>query len=133
MDPAQDWMVLKIAKFLSKRKNNIILFQNPGARPDDPWIQNKHFQKYLHSLNNESYFSILSQYATDHDLIEKILIHGGGPFDLLGIMTSLPESMNALPSQLTNQILEELVLPVSLYTRLMMKVLLSVIANHIRT
>ena len=110
MDPAEDWMVLEIVEFLRKQKSNIVLFQAPDACPDDPWIHKKGYQKYLHSLNNEAYFSIISQYVDNNDLIEKILFHGGDGFYLLGIMTSLPESMDTLPAQLTDEILEELVI-----------------------
>lgn len=107
--PPEEWILFKITEFLKKQKNNIVLFQNPCACPDDPWIHNDNFQKYMHAFKNEAYFSILPQYVEDQELIRKILIFGGGPYDLLCTMTSLPESMNELPSQLSNEILEDLV------------------------
>lgn len=107
--PAREWMAQKVSTFLDKNENNVVIIQNPCARPNDPWIQKEDYNNYMCFFNDETYFTLYSEHANNPEIVNKILYLAGSPYDLLGLMTSLPESSEVLPKELTLKILEELV------------------------
>jgi hypothetical protein len=97
--PSRAWLINKIAEYLGKDKNRLVIFENACARPTDPWIQRTNTEIYI--FKEEVYHGLFSECVDDKQYIEQTIKRAQSAYLLIGVMSLLPDKKSVLTKQLT--------------------------------
>jgi hypothetical protein len=96
--PSRAWLINKIAEYLGKDKNILVIFENACASPTDPWIQSTNTEIYV--FKKEVYHGLFSECANDKQHIEQTIKKAESAYLLIGVMSLLIDKESVLDKQL---------------------------------
>jgi hypothetical protein len=85
---ALKWLAGKVREFVLTKVDHLVIFEDPCARPSDPWIETQKVP--IVSFKDDVLFDIYGKNAENIGYIEQRIRHADSC--LFGIMSSLPQS-----------------------------------------
>jgi hypothetical protein len=104
--PSRAWLINKIAEYLGKDKNRLVIFEDACASPTDPWIQRTNTEIYI--FKEEVYHGLFSECANDKQYIEKTIKRAESAYLLIGVMSLLFDRKSMLTKQLNLDIIKNI-------------------------